>query len=237
LATRLYFHSTNSALSNLPTTDQSSLTNDKIVDALTVNRSMNTTIGTAQTSLALSSNNTTSIQRYYYTRFVSDSLNGISSISANTWTYNFAAQQSSTFARFPAGVNGPVRVTCYVWRPSSSTKIADILDGNSNNVNQSVTTEISFNLTFTGAAVASIVDGDVIVFEVWFETTAAIAGAYTQTFYYDGTTVTTTTGTVVSNHASFIETPQSLTFGGGGAGSVTCTPTSKTVYNKTAKHG
>ena len=82
--------------------------------------------------------------------------------------------------------------------------------------------------TFAGSLVSGVQDGDVLCFEVWFEITQAGANAYVDTFYYDGTTVTTADNTTVSNHASFIETPQTLTFGAPST-PVDCTVTGKSI--------
>ena len=72
--------------------------------------------------------------------------------------------------------------------------------------------------TFTGSSVASVVDGDVIIIEIWFRITQATASTFADTFCYDGPTETNNNNTTVSNRASFIETPQTLTFGAGGGG-------------------
>ena len=118
--TRLYFHAVLNPLPNLPTTERSTLTSNKVVDAETVNRTMNTTIGVAQTFLSLGSIGTTALQRYYFSKFVTDTLTGISSVTAQTWTYNFATTVNNTTGGFPvSGTNKPVRVTAYVWRPST----------------------------------------------------------------------------------------------------------------------
>lgn len=212
MATRLYFHATTSGLSNLPTSEQSSLTVNKSADAQTVNRSMDTTIGTSQTSVALTSNATTSQQVYYFTRFVSEELSGISSITAQTWTYNFAVQCSNAQARFPVS-SGAVPVVVYVWRPSTSAVVGTIFDSTAGSCGIA-SAETGFNVTFSGSSVASVADGDVICIEIIFRPTQTLATAYTDTFYYDGTTVNSTNNTGVSNHASFLETPQNLTFGG-----------------------
>lgn len=215
--TRLYFHAVLNPLPNLPTTERSTLTPNKTVDAETVNRTMSTVIGVAQTSLVLSSNATTSLQRYYFSKFVTDTLTNITSITAQTWTYNFATTTSTSVGatRFPtAGSNQPVRVVAYVWRPSTASKVGDIVDGNSApSITNTVTTERSHVTTFSGNQVLNVQAGDVLVFEVWFEITQGVASAYTDTFYYDGTTVTTTENAAVTNHASFIQTPQGLSFG------------------------
>jgi hypothetical protein len=175
---------------------------------------MTTIIGTAQTSLVLTSNATTSLQRYYFTRFVSETLQNVSSITAQTWTYNFASTSNSTGSRFPVtGTNAPVRVVAYVWRPSTSAKVGDIVDGNSASTVDITTAERVQTTTFAGNQVLGVQQGDVLCFEVWFEITQGLASALTDTFFYDGNTVTTVKNTSVSNHASFIQTPQGLAFG------------------------
>ena len=241
LDTRLYFHAANSVLSNLPTTEQSSLTASVTVDAVTVNRNMNTTIGTSQTSLAATTLAQTAQQSIYFTRFVSDALSGVSSIPAGLWAYDFAASESNVSANFPtSGVAGAgVRCTCYVWRPSNQTKLGIIYEGASTNaIEGAASTEVAEHVEFTGSAVASVVDGDVVIFEVWIQPTQAAATSYTDTFFYDGTTVTIgnfLAATTVSNHASFLDCSDALTFAG--AGPVDCTVTGKTLYNKTTTHG
>lgn len=177
---------------------------------------MNTTIGSSQTSKAQVTVDDLSRQ-YYFTRFVSEGLNQ-PSISANTWTYNFSAKaqpSAPTRGNFPVdGNDKSVRVVCYVWRPGTG-KIGDILDGNSAATvdEPSDNIEVSHHVTFSGSAVSSIQNGDVIAFEVWF-VIDPLGGATpaTMTFYYDGTTVNTTDNSTVSNHASFIETPENLAF-------------------------
>jgi hypothetical protein len=213
--TRLYFHAVLNTLPNLPTTERSTLTANKVVDAETVNRTMSTIIGTVQTSLTLTSNATTALQRYYFTRFVSDTLTNVTSITAQTWTYNFSTNNQSLSSRFPVnGTNQPVRVTAYVWRPGTSSKVGDIVDGNSaSTVDVSNAAQKAHITTFTGNQVLGVQAGDVLCFEVWFEMTQATASSWIDPFFYDGPTVTTVNNTTVSNHASFIQTPQGLSFG------------------------
>jgi hypothetical protein len=88
------------------------------------------------------------------------------------------------------------------------------MHGNAFSEPASANTEVSEFGTFAGASVASVQDGDVIVFEVWFRTTQATTTSRTDTFYFDGAIETANTGTTVSDHASYVETPQTLAFGG-----------------------
>src|SRR4249920_3064127 len=132
MATKLFFHNATSAVSGtLPSTNQSSLTLTLTADAVTVNRSMDTSIGTSMITKTIASNANTSQQNLYYTRFISSPLDA-QTISANTWDYNFAAFQDSGTANFPTnGTAGPVYVNCYLWRPSTGAKISTVLQGNS----------------------------------------------------------------------------------------------------------
>jgi len=180
-------------------------------DATSVNRSMNTTIGTAQTSIAITTNATTSAQTYYFTKFVSLPL-GQTSIAANTWTFNNAvAETSNLFTKF----NG-VSMYLYVWRPSTGALVGFIcnnavisgpVEPNAGNAEKFETT------TWTGSAV-TCQTGDVLILEIWATTTQGLATAYTDTFYYDGPTDNTGTSgtTTVSNQASYISTPETISF-------------------------
>ena len=215
-ANKLYFHATNSNLANLPTTEQSALTSAKNVDAQTVNRHMGTSIGTAQTSITLSSINNTSANDYYFTKFVTWGLVGVSAIDAGIWRYAFAVSESNASANFPVGAaNSPVYLNVYVWRPSNQTVVGTILDGNTFSQLAepgATSSERSMYCLFQGQAVASVSDDDVIIAEIWFRVTQASATAYNDIFYFDGTTENNTVNTVVSNHASYISTWQTLTF-------------------------
>jgi len=213
--TKLYFRSTTNGTSGLPTDEQSTLTRTVLgADAVTLNRTLSTTKGTTQTSINLTSGAVTSQQTGYWGRFVSDILN-MTSIAAQTWTYNFGHSQSSNFANFPSNGSAPVYCHCYIWRPSNSSKIATIIDGNSiGSVSEpgSANNEESGHTTFSGAAVSFQV-GDVIIFEVWFRWTQTLGNALTLRWFYDGLTENTTNGASVTNHASFIDSPATLTFG------------------------
>lgn len=111
------------------------------------------------------------------------------------------------------------------------------MDTNStiNTAEGTANTEVSHNVTGNGVTVSSVQDGDVICCEIWFAN-GQLSQPNTDTFYFDGTTATTTDNTTVSNHASFVETTQTLTFAAAG-GPVDCTVTGKTLYNKTTTHG
>jgi hypothetical protein len=213
LATRLYFRSASSTVSNLPTAEQSTLTAALTSDAVTVNRTLSENIGTSQSTLAINTAASASEQILYFSRFVSPALN-MASMPAQTWTYNFAAIQSNTFANFPvAGSNQPIYICCYIWRPGTG-KLGNILDGNSASVydEPSNNAERVMHGTFSGSAVNSMQNGDVLCFEVWVRVTHANGNGRVCTFCYDGTTENTTENASVTNHASYLESPQNFTY-------------------------
>ena len=182
-------------------------------DAFTVNRTMNINIGTSQVSKSIATTVSTSLQNLYYTRFLSLPLSA-QTISANTWDYNFAAQTNNLNANFPVNTSGPVYINCYVWRPSTGAKVGTILEGDS--VSDFAEVSISAaekvcNGTFSGSSLA-IQDNDILVFEMIFQVTQSVSNARTNLVYYDGTTENTTDNTTVSSQASFINTPQTLSF-------------------------
>ena len=199
----------------LPTAEQSALTSIKDAEAQTVNRTMDTFKGTLQTSVVLTSNATASAQDYYFTKFVSDALVSVSSITADNWVYAFSAKQSNAAANFPCdGADKPLYLNVYVWRPSTGAVVGTMLDGNTASVyaEPGGTTQVSEYGSFAASAVAGVQDGDVIVAEIWFRVTQGGANARTDTFYFDGTVETNFLIAAASDHASYIGTWQALTF-------------------------
>lgn len=184
---------------------------------------MNTTIGSGQTSVTAVGGSAASNQTIYITRFVSEPIYQ-TSISANTWSLSVAFQEESTAQNFPvSGNNAALRINCYVWRPGGS-KVGTILDGTTTATADESTSERASNVTFSGSSV-TIQNGDVIIIEIW-ATGVTRSTSADMWFYYDGATVTTTDG-AVSNHASFLETPENLNF----TSTTTVTQTSIHKYN------
>lgn len=175
---------------------------------------MDKKIGTSQQTLVLTSTADTNAHNYYFSRFVSPPLKGITSITAQTWTYKFAAKESSTSANFPVtGTNKSVNMTLYVWRPGTG-KLGNIFDGATTGATLdegSANQQAAHVITFSGAQVLSVQDGDVICCEIWFVVTQGASTAFTDTFYYDGTTEDIENATA-TNSASLVSTPQDLTF-------------------------
>jgi len=231
--TKLYFHDTSSSVSGtLPSTEQSSLTVNVNVDAQTVNRTMNETIGTSQTSKVININDGSTAAVYYVTRFISEPLEA-QTLDTGTWLYSFAAAESATSVNYPSST---IPICCYVWRPSGGGSIVGyVLNGNSitgggfAEVN-TTNAERSMTGTFSGSSV-TVQQGDVLCFEVIFNIDPTSGTGRTATYYYDGTTENLTTNTAVSNHAALILIPQIINFFTGSA-PVDCSVEYKDVRNK-----
>ena len=181
-------------------------------DSASLQRSMDTNKGSSQTSIAITTIATTASETYYFAKWLSPPLYQ-SSIAANTWTLNYAIAESSLSANF-IGVSS---CYIYVWRPSNATNvgvIASNLTGSGEAEPTSINTEMFENETISGSAVSGVQWGDVIIFELWSRVTQASATAFTDTFYFDGSTENTGTSgtTTVSDQASYISTPENLSF-------------------------
>ncbi len=180
-------------------------------DATSVSRSLSKTKGSSQTSIQITSTATNATKSYYVTKFISDPLEA-QTITAETWDFRLGIAESNSNMNL-LGIN-PVEL--YVWRPSTGALVNYISDSatltgfaepsaiNTNKLNKG---------TVSGSSV-TVQEGDVIIFELWFRLTQGTSTAYNATAYFDGTTeyVSDASNTTVSDIASYIETPQDLTF-------------------------
>lgn len=217
MATRLYFHAASSGLSNLPTARNSDApgTLADVADAVTVNRSMDRTIGAIWTGFNKLSVAFTSVQEYYWTRFVSPPLTA-QTISAQTWTTLLSFYQSSNNANFPRASTGAIYLCVYLWRPGTGL-VGYFINGNGNADAQEPTTNSVYKAcitTFSGASQTAQLN-DVIIFE-WVTSTAQAASAsYGIRVSYDGTEVLTSnqdTPVAPGNIACYLQVPQDLVF-------------------------
>lgn len=229
MTTRFYLHAASSTVSGtLPSTKQSTLATTRNFDVQTVNRIMDTTIGASQSDITASFSTTSG--NMYMSRFVSAPI--YSSPTAQTWTLNFAAWRTvggGTFNYPAVQTTHLLPSSLYVWRPSTGALVGYIFDSNSATGTSnfgSATTETTAIVTFTGSAV-TIVNGDVLCFEAM--TFTSNTATQTTHYAYDGTTANTTDNTSVSNHASFIETPDTIAFA---PTTIDCTVTTLSLQNK-----
>jgi hypothetical protein len=179
---------------------------------------MNTTIGTSQATISFTGGNSTID---YYTRFVTDTI-GQTSIAANTWTIRWAYADL-------ANADNTANIAIYTYRPGTG-KQSTIYD--STMTFTIASGEIGYVNTISGSAVSGISAGtDVLCCEFMTTSIAPV----TKNFYYDGTNSTFTNGSSVSSAASYMETPETITFGL--PPGVTATTTAKVVTNKFIAHG
>ena len=240
MATKLYFHvdSATDLGTSPPTTKRTGLTIDAYMgSAETQNLACDETVGPAQDFAAGSSVSTTATQTLYGQRFFSPSL-AAQTIggSSQTITINVANEQSNNAMNFGT----EIRVHVSVWRPSTNTFL-----GAGSSADYINALSITSGLAEPGAAGServnhgtatftpnsfTVEEGDRLCIEVIWRFTQSMSTSYTGTFYYDGTTENTTTNSEVTDHASFIQFSDTITFSSGptvnsGALSSSTTPT------------
>ena len=222
MATRFYFRSiiiNNGAVDTPQSNLHPSLTptSGKAWEDFTVTRQLDFTKGVSAVTKAITSNPTTSLQTFYYGRWMSPRLNLSGGISANTWTCALGGFSENASGNFPvSGSNKTVQIFVYVWR--EGTGLVGTIKQGLSNANWSEPTAASnrtYGGTFAGNAVGSLQDGDRIVYEMWYEITQSASGEYDDHFYYEGPTdVSATNNTSLgdgTSTATWLETPQTIT--------------------------
>lgn len=192
-------------------------TSGKVVDAFTTTRWMDGNIGSKTdpaTWTTIPTNATTSQQTLYYHRLASLPLAlEASGIAAQTWDYVFNVWTSHVDINYPvSGSNQTIPINCYVWRPSTQTKVGTIRQGASNSdvSEPSQGGDRTIVGSFAGSAVGSLLDGDVIIFEVWFQISQSSSTPYTTYYSMDGPNISTTFNEDNTSPATWIETPQDI---------------------------
>ncbi len=173
---------------------QSATTPAETASGASTNRSMDGNAGASEVSV------TTTVlaldATIWHRRFVSPTL-ATQDVKVGNWTIFGAASESigTVNAQFIGGV-------LYQWRPSTGSRIAYVFDSPTIGATAPGTSETAVSTAISGSAV-SLVDGDVLILEVWND--FSTAGAGTVTYYYDGTTEAST-----SSNAGYILTPQRI---------------------------
>ena len=211
MATRLYLRDAaywTDVGGTLPVPKQSNLSvNADVVwpDFATL-RQMSPTIGAGQVTASATSLAQTTQQGLLVRGFASRPLAAGSTVGLGSVRWNLAALEANAAANWNANSVG-----LYVWRPSTGLVVgfmnpsaAGIEPGTSEGA-------IDSSQDLTSVAVSALA-GDIICAEFLANATQSMAAAYNLSFFYDGTVETLTTGTAVSDHASFLELPENLTF-------------------------
>lgn len=171
----------------------------------TTARAMNDTIGSGQVSSVCTAAATSgATQRLGHRRFVSPPLAARTFAGADgNWTWSMARQESNTNHNGTGGQ--PFESYVYIWRPSSGTQVGTARVNITSNA-LGGTTEATSSTTAAWSGTQAILDGDIIVHDIYTLFTQSMATAYTDTYWYDGTTEASTT-----NCASFLNAPSALT--------------------------
>lgn len=209
MATKLYFHDISNALAGtFPSVSQSATSASRVWD--TTLRVMDKNTGSLQVGPTATSLANTTAQHHFIRWFCSPLLSGSNTVGGGTWTFNCAQQESNTNSNFV--ING---VDVYIWRPSTGALVNQVKDwagASLGGVKPTAASSEQVNtFSFTTTARAAL-NGDVIICEVWAAFTQSMGTAYTETFFYDGTTENATQGTVVTSQASFLNISENLNF-------------------------
>jgi hypothetical protein len=212
VATKLYFRNSDAPYTG-PDGEQSTATDSNAgLGGFGVAKLMTPTPGLLQQALGITTQSGNGVF-YYFMRsiFMSQPLDGAQTVGGGSMTVNVAHSQTNTLANFQAG-----GYNVYVWRPSTSTVVGYVIDGGTARNGSSPTAANSIQaLHQSGISTSAIsaADGDHVVCEIWgSHSRSGMPASYGGTFYFDGTTENTTTGTVVTSHASFLELNETLAF-------------------------
>jgi hypothetical protein len=168
---------------------------------VTTARDATDVIGTANpdTESTITANANTNPQNWGHRRFVSRPLAARTfALADGNYTWSCAWTESN------AAHNCAPELSIYPWRPSTGLRVGTASVGIA--LVEPGTTETAMSATGTWSGTQAILDGDILVFDVWSTFTQSMAVAYTDNFAYDGTTEASTT-----TCASFITPPSALT--------------------------
>jgi len=197
------FNTTELYTANYPSTYQSASTPDWIATGGTVSKSLSTSIGVLQASVAGTTVATTSAQNGLIGIFTSAALGAAQTIGGGNIVVSIADKESNLAANF--FVNG---VDIYVWRPSTDTKVGTVKAFGSGTAlgaePSAANSEETTTLVIIGSTAVDALAGDVVVIELWARHTQGTAAAYTVTTYYDGTVEQIVENTVVTDHATYV---------------------------------
>lgn len=157
-------------------------------------KSLSTSIGSSQTSIAFTTQAVTSPQATAIGSWISPPL-AAQTIVAQKINFSLGASESNASSDFI-----PSMVVA-LWRPSTTTVIGRFYDMEDQGLEAGTSeSSITCNPLAISPGPFSALDGDVIVCEMWRDQTIqGMASAYTNTIFYDGTTEASTT-----SNAAFI---------------------------------
>ncbi len=206
MATRLYLRDLTPDNDPGTTENSSALPVFHAQDYAMANKALRTTPGSVETSLSSPSLGHTDHDDEFFTSFSSEALEA-QTITGQTWTVAVMVSEGN------AQANSFLVTSVYVFR-EPSTVVGFIYDSDTPLGAEWSNTARGRVVTFSGSEVTAQ-GGDYIVFEMWRHTAAqGMNMSYTQALHYDGGTDVVEDATP-GDAASYLETPQDLTFAGG----------------------
>jgi hypothetical protein len=221
MPTKLYFRDSgrdtvNTQSGTYPTAEQSAATSSYSVTGSGTLRSMTRAIGTGNTTVTTPS--LSGSQSGFIRFFCSRSLSGAQTVGGGTITVSIGHFESNNNANF-----GAVGLNVYVWRPSTGTKVGTLVDSvtagvpatpNGDGTAEAIASGGGRSCTYTAnTSSVSASNGDVIIFEVWGESSPSMTG-YTANFLYDGVTEGGDATAITSEWASSVTFAETFTFFG-----------------------
>lgn len=164
-------------------------------DATDVPGSSNPDIDATATAAANTNSQVLELRRFVSRPLAAQTLTG----AAGNWTWSYARGESNT------NHNGQLHLQIYGWRPSTGAQVgtgAVAITGAA----MAATAETADSKTSTMFPDLTLLDGDILVFEVGDVFGQSMGTAYTTFFSYDGVTEASTT-----TCASFVTPPSALT--------------------------
>lgn len=213
MATKLYLHRGPARLNNATLPAQNAEFSSALTPSITIGTvqapllfglHMDTSIGAAaQTSYAYNTQNVTTAQQQPLLRWVSPPLAAQSLAASQSITVQLGFSTSNTISAFQWCFS------LYLWRPSTGALVSRITDCQTSS-SSATTSETNSSVVMSGAnvAAATALDGDVLVLDVWRNTTVQTMGTqYVNNIFYDGTTEGSAT-----NNAAFLNFANTITF-------------------------
>jgi hypothetical protein len=183
---------------------------------------LSTTKGAAQQTATLNVVNAATTQTWYFGRWISDLIDTsvTTQIDEQTWTWGIAVSESSTSANFIPPMGCAYVMTSGGTKRGGGSIFDSVQTGATGAVEASITEDgqvVTVGVAFSNA-VTGLAAGDRVVVEFWGGGSITMAGAYTVSFYYDG--ATDVVDATTTDAASYIETPQNITFGAAAAADI-----------------
>lgn len=203
MVTKFYWH--DAATTDAGTFPSSAQTGTPTVTATgaATARAMDANIGSFQVSIGLTSSATKTQQYDWFRMFISRPLKGGTYATSGTWTVRAAIKTGNA-----TNAAWKITVGTYIWRPSGGGSFVAAINTVLAGLGTAATTgETDTTAATLGGTDVTILDGDVLICEVWGELAQGKATAYTWTLFYDGTTEGSTT-----SNAAYIESPVDLPY-------------------------